>query len=579
MSQNNMDSVNLTKVESDFTEGDTSVPSIKNKKKNKKKWIISGAVVLVLIVGTLVFQMNRNGAEGQQLSGEYTNYTVENRNITLTLSGTGTLEPADSYTVSTLVSGDILSSSFEEGDIVDKDKLLYELDSSDVSTSIEQAELSLAQSQRSYNQKINSLDDLKIKANENGDVIEILVKAGDNVSAGQDVATIRDSSTMSLVIPFGSDDVDSFYVGQSAEVTIDGSFERLAGNISEISGVEERLDGNMLVRKVTIDVSNPGGIAVDQAATAMIGDIACNGSGTFKYKGESTVVAKVSGEVSKVYIAEGQRVNNNDVLITLSSDTLTNEVENSSDSLRNSQLSLENKYEQLDNYTIKSPISGTIIEKNYKEGDSFESGNVLCTIFDLSYLTMTLNVDELDISKVEAGQEVSITAEALPEKSYKGYVTKVNINGSTSNGVTSYPVTIRIDEIEGLLPGMNVQASIVVSSSKETVAVPVSALSRGNRILVKTDEAIDENSGQLSPLEGFSYVEVTPGISDGEYIEIKEGINEGDVIAYLEETVESSSRTEFMMGPGAAPGQMQPQRNSPGGQMPGNRPRGNGGNN
>lgn len=586
MSQNDIDMKDLIKAKSDSNEetdnfSDDSAKLSSEKTKNKKKKIIILAVAIVLVAVIAVYLLGRDGSQADRTGGNYTNYTVETRDVTLNLSGTGTLEPADSYTVTTLISGDILSAPFEEGDIVEKDMILYEFDSSDISISIEQAELSLTQSQRSHDQKVKSLDDLKIKANEDGEVTELLVEAGDKVTAGQAVATIRDSATMSLVIPFGSDDAAGFFVGQSAEVTLDGSFERLTGIISEISGVEERLEGNMLVRKVTIDVPNPGGIAADHAATAMVGDIACNGSGIFTYKGESTVTAEASGDVSEVNVKEGQQVSKSQLIITLDSDTVTNDVANSGDSVRNSELSLESKYDQMDNYKIKSPISGTIIEKNYKEGDSLESGKELCTIFDLSYLTMALDVDELDVSKIKAGQEVDITAEALPGKSYKGRVTKVNINGTTADGVTSYPVTIRIDETDELLPGMNVQASIMVSSSTDVAAIPVSALSRGNRVLVKTDDAEEENAEEADLPAGFAYAEVIPGISDGEYIEIKEGLKAGDVIAYIEEAIPSSS--QFGFGPGGTNGgqdefQGPPQGGNQGGVLPGNTPGGNGGN-
>ena len=68
--------------------------------------------------------------------------TAAKRDITRSLSSSGTLEPADSYTVNTLVSGEILSDTFEEGDLVEKDQLLYTLDSSDAATSQNQAQKS-----------------------------------------------------------------------------------------------------------------------------------------------------------------------------------------------------------------------------------------------------------------------------------------------------------------------------------------------------------------------------------------------------------------------------------------------------
>lgn len=66
----------------------------------------------------------------------------------------------------------------------------------------------------------------------------------------------------------------------------------------------------------------------------------------------------------------------------------------------------------MDDYNIKSPIAGTVIEKNFKAGDKVDgaSSGTLAVIYDLSYLELEMAVDELDIGKVEVGQEVRITA-------------------------------------------------------------------------------------------------------------------------------------------------------------------------
>ena len=535
------------------------------KKKKRRNGIIISVIAIVLI-GAVGFNMLRAGAgRAVQASGSHSDYTVGTRDILLSLSGTGSLKPADSYTVTTLISGDILQAPFEEGTIVEKDTILYEVESSNVATSIEQAELSLSQSNRSYEQKMKTLEDLKVKADETGEIIELLVETGDRVTAGQTLARIRNSAVMSLVVPFGGEAASGFTVGQSAQVILDSSLEILNGTVSKISSVVERLDGNVLVRQVTVDVSNPGGIAAGESATAIVGEIESNGSGTFSYKGEGTVTAAVSGEVSALNAKEGEKVQKNQVVVTLSSDTLENDAANSAGQLRDAELSLQNKYDQLQDYTIKSPIAGTIIEKNYKEGDTLEAGKALCTIFDLSYLTMTLNVDELDISQVQVGQKVNVTVEALPDKVYEGSVTKVNINGTTANGVTSYPVTIRIDETEGLLPGMNVQANITVSSKTGVVAIPVKALSRGNRVLVKTDAAAGQAEGETGAPQGFAYVEVTPGISDGEYIEIIDGLRAEDIIAVMNEVIPSTSQSGFGPSTGRGEGGSGFQGGSPGG--------------
>ena len=122
----------------------------KPKKKNfflrHKKLCITLGVLAVLGVGIGVW-WNGQMQKVQQVMNAMTGPTtaqVERRDITVSLSGSGTLQAADSYTITSLVEGEILAADFEEGDVVEKDAVLYEVDSSDLNSSIEQAELSLA---------------------------------------------------------------------------------------------------------------------------------------------------------------------------------------------------------------------------------------------------------------------------------------------------------------------------------------------------------------------------------------------------------------------------------------------------
>ena len=184
---------------------------------------------------------------------------------------------------------------------------------------------------------------------------------------------------------------------------------------------------------------------------------------------------------------EGSRVSKDQILVTLGGDTLENSIQTAQDSLRNAEISMDSTQNQLDNYTITSPIAGTVVDKQYKAGDTVESGKTLCTIYDLSYLEMTMDIDELDIDKVAVGQAVQITADAAEGQTYAGVITKVSVLGTTSGGVTSYPATVRIDETEGLRPGMNVDAEIVLEQAEDVLAVPVEAVSRGDLVLVTKD--------------------------------------------------------------------------------------------
>ena len=522
-----------------------------SKKRKKRRRIIAIAVVVVL-AALLIVPRLAGGGPANTPQSSYVLDTVSRRDITVVVSGSAALEPADSYVVNALVGGEILSADFEEGDVVEKGALLYQIYTGDVENSIERSRLSVERAQMSYDQALDGRDDLVIEANESGVIVELMVEEGDSISMGQTIASIRDSATMTLRLPFPSDDAQSFTIGQAATVTLDSTFETLNGTVTEIAPVDEVLAGNVMVRNVTIEVQNPGGIAPQSMASAMVGTAACTQSAAFEYQAETTVTASAAGTVDALLVQEGDSVVKNQAILRLESDSLDDSIRSAELSLRDAQLSLQSAIDQLDNYSITSPIAGTIVEKNYKQGDKLDNSSALsdslCTIFDLSYLTLTLNVDELDVAKIEVGQEVAVTAEAVEGQSYRGVVTKVNINGTTMGGVTSYPVTVRIDETDGLLPGMNVDVEIEVQSETGVLAVPVSAVERGNRVLVKTGETVEGAGTTLDenglPV-GYEYREVTLGINDDDYIQITGGLEEGDEIAYA--AYQGNSLLEQMM--------------------------------
>ncbi len=192
------------------------------------------------------------------------------------------------------------------------------------------------------------------------------------------------------------------------------------------------------------------------------------------------------------------------------------------------------------NYTVTSPISGTIIEKDAKVGDAVKSGDTLCVIYDLSYLEMVINVDELQIGSLSVGQKVQITADAVQDKNYVGTVTRVSMKGASNGGTTTYPVTIRIDETDGLRPGMNANAEIVVAEAANALTVPNAAIVRGGYVLVTQDSpSASKADTTMEAPEGFVYVAVKTGVSDDDYTQRHPG--RGDTIGYDPNSVSSDS--------------------------------------
>ncbi len=227
----------------------------------------------------------------------------------------------------------------------------------------------------------------------------------------------------------------------------------------------------------------------------------------------------------------------------------------------------ENNYDDAvdsyDEYYITAPIDGTVITKDAKVGDKIQrstsSAKTLATLYDLSELTFDMDIDELDITNIKEGQEVNVQADAFNNRVFKGTITNVSLVAANSNGVTNYPVTVTINEVGELLPGMNVDAYVILASVENALTIPADALQRGNVVYLLdssptiksgeySTEGISDRVKNRAP-SGFTAVNVVTGISNENYIEIKSGLQEGDEV-YVTESTNNNTMNFGGMGGG-----------------------------
>ncbi|WP_434103841.1 HlyD family efflux transporter periplasmic adaptor subunit [Faecalibacterium prausnitzii] len=374
----------------------------------QKHWKPITAAICAAAVAAAVL-VPKNSAKPAAASAQYVETRPEKRNIVNSYSADGTITAADTYTVKPMVKGTVLTADFEVGDMA---------------SSVEKAQLSLEQAQSSYD---DAVDAQYIRSSVRGTVSSLKVKAGDVVSAGQEVAVVRDDSTLLLTLDFPAADAITYFVGQSVDVTIDGTFETTTSTIQSISGADSLSSGNLAVRSVVIAVQNPGTLNTTMSGTASINGVSAMSSAHFTCQ-----------------------------------------------------------YEQ----TITATASGTIIAKDVKVGDTVGSisstTETMCVINDLSYLEMTLDVDELDILDIAVGQKAEITADAIDDCTFEGVVTNISSAGTTTGSTTTYPVTIRIDDTGSLMPGMNATAALDIPPCRRYVIVKATAGFAVFRLILKS---------------------------------------------------------------------------------------------
>lgn len=497
--------------------------------KKRRKWIkrvLVIAAVLALLFWIVVRPMLGGTAA---VSGAYQTAQVQRQDLTVSVSGSGTVTPIESYQVSALVTGEILESPFEDGDQVEKDQLLYRIDPGSAQTALQQAQLSVQQAQMNYDTLASSL---QVKAIGGGVVQTLHVQDGDLVSAGTAIADITDTSTMTLTVPFQAGDAAHISAGQTAQVTLSGTLETLSGTVESVASADQVGNGGALVRQVKIRLTNPGALTETTSATARVGTYACAAGGTLSPQLRQTITAAASGEITNLNVSVGSRVSAGAVLAAIGGESAENSLADAALAVQNAQLSLQSAQEALDSYTITSPISGTVIEKNLKAGDQLNGGDsgAMAVIYDLSQLELQMDVSELDIGQIQPGQTVEITAEALPGQTFTGVVEKVSVNGTTTDGFTTYPVTILLSEYGDLNPGMNVSADIIVERAENALCVPAAAVNSDGTVLVAGEGAFAEDGVTIADPSKIESRPVTLGRGNQDFVEITSGLEEGETV-------------------------------------------------
>lgn len=534
---------------------------MKNRKKKKTVIIAAAAFVLLAAAGTAALRSSGRSA-GTGRGTAVMTAPVTRQDISSRLSSSGVLKPRNSYQVSSLAEGEITSADFEVGDQVEKGQVLYRIDVSSMEeemkaaqNSAERAARNLEEAQKDYSRAQGRFNDGIFRSGDSGYIKKIYIKAGETVSSGTKIADIEDDSIMRLKVPFLSAEAAAIGTGSTALVTLSSTGEQIPGTVTAVSSKDETLTGGRIVRYVTIEAANPGGLTTEQSAAASVGDYSSSLEGTFSPVVETILSADLpdSVTVEQLLVSEGDYAAKGAPIFRFdreSADKLMRsfweKLDSEKDAMDSANSKIESTKSSMNNYTITAPISGTVIRKNMKAGDKITSkgsgDGVMAVIYDLSSITFSMSIDELDISKVKTGQTVQITAEAAGDASFRGIVENVSLESANNNGITTYPVSVTVKDPKGLLPGMNVNGKILLEESKNALVIPAASLMRGNVVYVK-DPSVKAAQGEVPA--GFREVTVETGIMNDEQVEVTSGLAEGDEV-YLVPGAESTAGSENM---------------------------------
>lgn len=536
------------------------------KSKKIKRIVIIAVIIAVAAIGiNMAVKKFSVGASADETTSKEVEYTVEKGNISSSVSESGSVNPIDERTIKSEIDGTVNGINVAEGDVVTTGQLLMTLTADttddDIQSEIEDIQLDIDKAQRELNKLYESQSDLNIYAPISGVISGMDINPGDEISSGS-IATIEETKNSCIEVYFIKDYYDKISVGDSASVFMTAYFTTESGTVTEKDSTPVQTGGGLSGYKVTVKIGNPGGYSVGDTVQVSI----TNSKGTFQAMStgeivenqEKEVKSNISGTVESVLVENGGYVNKGDLLATLEGDDLSYDITDKLNTIADYQSQID---DLLEGDTVYSPMDGTVLEISVSEEEVVDRSATLLTIANLDNMEVVISVDELDIDKVQVGQAATITSDTYTDEKFTGTVTNISMIGTNSSGVTTYDVTVKLDDRKSLMSAMNVDVEIISDSRENVLTVPIDAV---HRLEGKYMVTVKDSSGNKTETA------VELGLATEDEVEITSGLNEGDIIVYNVAQSETSTTTEMgmpgMMG-GPSGGQGGGQGGGPGGRQ------------
>ncbi|MEA3210900.1 MAG: HlyD family secretion protein [Chthoniobacter sp.] len=229
------------------------------------------------------------------------------------------------------------------------------------------------------------------------------------------------------------------------------------------------------------------------------------------------------------------------------------------------RFALDKAIDDLTKTTITSPIDGTVTKLKSQLGErvlgtSFNMGTEMMTIAKLDEMEARVDIGEIDIVLIQAGQNARLEVDAFKDRKFKGAVTAIanaakgsgqtqTTGSSQSQEAPKFEVKIRITDKEAFRPGMSVTAEIETRSRTGVLAVPIQSVTTRLPIGGAAEEKTKPGAASATPREGkapepvkpvevvfalegdhVKMVPVRTGISDSDFFEIVSGLIDGQKI-------------------------------------------------
>ena len=497
------------------------------KRRKWVKWVVIGAAVL--IIGAVLYASYQSSAQAaRDLLASSKSVEAVKGDIAVVVQASGSLKPLSSTTVYAPLTAEIGVLSVKNGDTVKEGDILFTLLSDTIDDEIAalQADLSTQDSQLLMADKSKSS---KIYAPVSGRVKAIYAVPGEAAAS-----TMQSSNGLILI---SADDTMELRFVPSVIVTAGDPVTVTIGTAEISATISTFLNGEASI------LLSDDAYDVDAAASVSAVDGTSLGSGTLSVHTPYYVTGS-EGVVDEISTAVNEKVSAGDTLIKLEDSVYGAAYMQLLTTRQNTLSKLSEKLAQKEQLAVRAPQDGVMEGLNAVQGTTVPEGTALFTIGSTSAFELVVAVDELDIANVEVGQTVDIALDALAGATYTGKVTGISGTGNYVNGMTTYSVSINVDQSEKILSGMSARADILVASHQDALLIPVSAIKAvDGEKYVMLMPAPGSKEASNSP-EGVQTL-ITVGLYNSSQAEVLSGIQEGQYVQDLSVTTAATGFASF----------------------------------
>jgi RND family efflux transporter MFP subunit len=430
-------------------------------------FLVLAFVLIATAISAPAMGEQANNGTGQETA------QVQQINVDIVVSTTGTIVADRSATLGFGVSGTVQEILVKEGDVVTAGQPLARLDSTNLGLQVQNAEQSLTIAQTNFNR------------------LSEAPTAAQRAQAESALANAQVQLTNARTARLNAPD---------QQMMTCMSIDTARTSLNDAQTIYDRYvrDGLNADPTFTANTDHPAALARDNAQRAFN-----------QAEAQCRVATNNANDNGQVAAAEAALAQAEAALAALTDDPTQTELTISGAQVRQAEIALEQAQRNFENATITAPFDGVVSAVNLRIGQTVSPGASVITLTDLDPLHIEADVDEVDVTKLSLGMEASMLMDALDNSTITGTVSRIAPIGRVVQGVTTYGIQI---DLNGTVPeviraGMGGEVDIVVGTLKDSLVIPTRAIQR-----TEATEYVLIPQAEGNPLQ----VVVTSGQSIGE---------------------------------------------------------------